>query len=78
MSWFLHLAGYPPPRFFSYEKKKESFRLLSLKIFSHHPKYFKKLYMLIKTIRLSEPYKGKGIRFMDEKILRKPGKTGRI
>lgn len=66
------------PVSFRMKKKKESFRLLSLKIFSHHPKYFKKLYMLIKTIRLSEPYKGKGIRFMDEKILRKPGKTGRI
>lgn len=66
------------PVSFRMKKKKESFRLLSLKIFSQHPKYFRKLYMLIKTIRLSEPYKGKGIRFMDEKILRKPGKTGRI
>lgn len=62
---------------FFYEKNKDSFRLLSLKLMaSSH--LFIRIILLIKNIRLSEPYKGKGIRFMDEKIKRKPGKTGRI
>lgn len=57
---------------------KESFRLLSLKIFSQNHVYLSYLKHFIKNIRPSEPYKGKGIRFLDEKIKRKPGKTGRL
>ena len=31
----------------------------------------------IRSIRPPEPYKGKGIRYMDEKVLRKAGKSGK-
>ena len=57
--------------------RKESFRLLSLKIFAAD-KNFRQLILTLRNIRPAEPYKGKGIRFMDEVVKRKPGKTGRI
>ena len=60
------------------KRDHESFRLMSLRFFSRNQFYFKKMVLIAKNIRLSEPYKGKGIRHMEEKILRKPGKTGRI
>ena len=31
----------------------------------------------IRSIRKPEPYKGKGVRYLDERILRKAGKTGK-
>ena len=65
------------PFFTPLDVHKESFRLLSFRLFASSHK-FTKLILLIKNIRLAEPYKGKGIRFMNEKITRKPGKTGRL
>jgi large subunit ribosomal protein L6 len=32
----------------------------------------------IRKIRPPEPYKGKGIKYLDEKIRRKTGKTGKV
>lgn len=57
---------------------KESFRLLSLKLLAQNYVYLSYFKNFVKNIRPSEPYKGKGIRFMDEIIKRKPGKTGRL
>ena len=31
----------------------------------------------IRSIRKPEPYKGKGVRYLGEKVLRKAGKTGK-
>jgi large subunit ribosomal protein L6 len=31
----------------------------------------------IRSIRKPEPYKGKGVRYLDERILRKAGKAGK-
>ncbi|MEY3690739.1 MAG: ribosomal protein, partial [Actinomycetota bacterium] len=31
----------------------------------------------IRSIRKPEPYKGKGVRYADERVLRKAGKTGK-
>lgn len=31
----------------------------------------------IRSIRRPEPYKGKGVRYLDERVLRKAGKTGK-
>ena len=31
----------------------------------------------IRSIRKPEPYKGKGVRYLNERILRKAGKTGK-
>lgn len=64
--------------FFTITKlRKESFRLTSFKMFSLSFQ-FKRLVLVIKNIRLAEPYKGKGIRFKEEIIKRKPGKSGRL
>ena len=32
----------------------------------------------IRKVRPPEPYKGKGIKYLDEKIRRKAGKTGKV
>jgi large subunit ribosomal protein L6 len=31
----------------------------------------------IRSIRKPEPYKGKGVRYLDERVMRKAGKTGK-
>ena len=65
------------PFFTITQKNRESFRLLSFKMYSSSFQ-FKRLVLAIKNIRLAEPYKGKGIRFKEEFIKRKPGKSGRL
>jgi large subunit ribosomal protein L6 len=72
---YSHPVVIEPPEGISFEVDA---RTRQIKILGHDKQAVGQVTADIRKVRPPEPYKGKGIKYLDEKIRRKAGKTGKV
>jgi large subunit ribosomal protein L6 len=72
---YSHPVRFEPPPGISFEVDP---RTRQIKVLGHDKEQVGQVAADIRKIRPPEPYKGKGIKYLDETIRRKAGKTGKV
>lgn len=72
---YSHPVTFEPPEGVSFEVDT---RTRQVKVLGHDKQVVGQLAAEIRQVRPPEPYKGKGIKYLDERIRRKAGKAGKV
>jgi large subunit ribosomal protein L6 len=72
---FSHPVVVEPPEGISFEVDA---RTRQVKVMGYNKEHVGQVASDIRKVRPPEPYQGKGIKYLDEKIRRKAGKTGKV
>jgi large subunit ribosomal protein L6 len=71
---YSHPVRFPPPEGISFETEA---RTRQIKVMGYDKQLVGQVAANIRQVRPPEPYKGKGIKYLDETIRRKAGKSGK-
>jgi large subunit ribosomal protein L6 len=72
---FSHPVNLEPPNGIQFEVDE---RTRQVRILGYDKEQVGQVAANVRGIRPPEPYKGKGIRYLDEKVRRKAGKSGKV
>jgi large subunit ribosomal protein L6 len=72
---YSHPVVFEPPHGISFEWDNRS---RQIKVMGHDKQLVGQIAANIRKVRPPEPYKGKGIKYLDERIRRKAGKAGKV
>ncbi len=72
---FSHPVNFEPPNGIQFEVDE---RTRQVRVLGYDKELVGQIAADVRNIRPPEPYKGKGIRYLDEKVRRKAGKTGKV